>query len=321
MDNMVLYFSSCGQVYYHSLIIALAVLFGSAVAIVLARVQGEQMAKLSRYLLVYSVLPALVLARVQYCVFNLNDFDSFLSVIALARGGYGLFGAMLGVFLTAVLLVRRSSGVKLSNILDFAAPAGAAAIAVGRFSAFFSGEELGIEIKNSAFHFFPVSVYSQQADAWYMCVYAYEALAALVVFFAVLALYKGTYSSGRYLPGCTWLGFLVLYCGFQMLLESWRTDALFLNSLGFVRFSQALSALISAAVFVVLCVKNCKRYRFSAMQLIMWIVTLAFFALAFVCEFTMTGGTTLRNYTAMAISLAVVICAEMYQLVRAYRKQ
>lgn len=85
-----------------------------------------------------------------------------------------------------------------------------------------------------------------------------------------------------------------------------RNDSVFLRSLGFVRFNQALSAIILCVIFVFLCVKLFKRYGFKIWMAVLWAAVAGCFTFAFMKEFRLTSGTLVSSYTVMGISLLTV---------------
>lgn len=306
-ENQLFFFGEKFEIYWHGVIMAAAIFLGYLLFYFLTRAIKRTAAIPVKYVLLISFPLALVLSRTQYCVMRQGEFPDFISIFKLTDGGMGLFGAMAGA--AAAIFIARiiSKELLLSEMFDAAAVAGCLSIALGRFAAYFSKEELGFGVTKEIARKLMFTTFSEQEGAWLVTVCIYEAIAAAVIFVFVLIDFIKTYSFGKFKKGTAAMRFLLLYCAVQALLESWRSDSLFLNSLGFVRFSQAVSAVIFAVVLIVLCVQYAKKYGFRPRQIWLWLGLIALIALAFVCEFTMTGNTHLRNYCGMGAGLAGVI--------------
>ena len=302
-ENDLLYFDSNIEIYWHGVIMAAAILLGCVLFCLLCRIIDRRSANQSYFVTLFSFPLGLILSRAQYCFFRPVEFESFADVLQLTDGGYGLYGAMAGVAAAILLVSIFERTLSLPQLFDAAGVSGALAICVGRLACLFSHEEKGFALSDDRFAKFMFTSFSQSDNSRVVDVFKYESLAAGIIFLALCVTLFLTYGKKKYVRGTAALQFLLLYSLTQTLFESWRSDSLFLNTLGFVRFSQAFSAVIFAVVLVILCIRYAKFCGFNAKQIIIWAALAGLIALAFVCEFTMTGNTRLRNYSGMGAGL------------------
>lgn len=316
MSESVVLFGKYFTIYWHGLILALGVacaflltyLFwsktdsgkehGSAPILTIAGIGG---------------VLGIILARAQYCYFNPEIYsDHPEKILELGNGGYGLFMGMVGVFIAA-WISSKIFKLPLIELLDVMSPGAALGIFIGRLGSYFSGDDLGVAVHAEKWHFFPISVYSENSEAYQLCVYPYEAIAALIAFFAAWAMLHSVYikQSGTHRKGDTFIIFLIIYSAFQIVLESLRNDALFLNLLGFVRFTQVACAIILGTISVIGCVRIAKKKGFNPWQILLWVLIAGMFTLAFVMEFTLTSGTLIKNYSFMSGALVVISTATL----------
>lgn len=310
-ENQLFFFGENLEIYWHGITMALSVLLGYLLFYVFARIINKNAAVPLKFIVLISFPLALLLSRIQYIVFRTPEFSSFVEMLRLTDGGMGLYGAFLGVILAIILVWTRNKSMKLSEMFDAAAVAGCFAIGLGRMAAHFSGEELGFSVTKELAQKLMFTTYSESENALLVTVHIYEAITAAVIFIFLIIDFIQTYATKKFRTGTTAWRFLLLYSATQVMFESWRSDSLFLNSLGFVRYSQAVSAIIFAVVLIVMCIRYSKKYGFNPKQILIWVGLIALIALAFVCEFTMmgslTGNARLRNYSGMGVGLAGVI--------------
>lgn len=302
-DNDLLYFDSTTEIYWHGVVMAAAILLGYAVFYLLARIISRKSLNQCYFITLISFPLALILSRAQYCFFRQGEFAGFGDIIRLTDGGFGLYGAMAGVAAAVFIVSIFEKGLSVPEVFDAAGVSGALAICIGRLACLFSHEEKGFALSDDSFAKFMFTSFSASDNSRVVDVFKYESLAAGIIFLALIVTFILTYGAKKFVKGTAAVQFLLLYSLTQTLFESWRSDSLFLNTLGFVRFSQAFSAVIFAVVLVILCIRYAKLYGFKPTQIIIWAVLAGLIALAFVCEFTMTGNTRLRNYSGMGAGL------------------
>lgn len=306
-ENQLFFFGENFEIYWHGVIMASAVLLGYLLFYLFSRIINRNAAVSLKYVILISFPLSLLLSRIQYIVFRIPEFSGIIDMLRLTDGGMGLYGAFWGVILAIILVWTRNKTMKLAELFDAAAVSGCFAIALGRMAGHFSGEELGFSVTKELAQKLMFTTYSESENALLVTVHIYEAITAIIIFGFLMADFIRTYGTKHFSAGTTAWRFLLLYSTSQVMFESWRSDSLFLNSLGFVRYSQAVSAIIFAVVLVVMCIRYPKKYGFNPKQILIWVGLIALIALAFVCEFTMmgslTGNARLRNYSGIGAGL------------------
>lgn len=312
-DNQLLYFNERVDIYWHGAVMGLAVFMGCVLFWVFARRIRKGASSALKYVLLFGFPLAIVLSRLEYCWFRQDEFrGGLVDILDVSKGGFGVVGAMLAMALVMLLTALWGKRFTVAELFDAASPAAAAAICIGRMAGHFSGEERGFELFTEFFQKTMFTVYSAEENKIFVSVYPYEVIAAGIIFVVTIWSFDSVYRRRKYSPGIVAAHFLLGYTLTQIVFESWRSDSLFLVYLGFVRFNQMVCALALAATLVVICVKYAKRVGFKKSQIGVWVIMLLGIALAFVCEFFMTGGNHLQNYFGMIVGLsAVYITARM----------
>ena len=198
-----------------------------------------------------TALLALILGHVVWCLMNDTSMEYYGSSLLFQpwRGGYTLYGALLGGFLGA-LITARLTRVRLTEITDGLAAGAAALLFFARMGEYFSGQGCGAVLENEGLHFFPLAYIpwgetAESAD-WCYAVWFWEAAAALVLL-AVLLLRR---PSRRGDPTFIFLSVLGLT---QIFFEQLRRDD-YVSLTGFVRFSQVGALVSLIAVMITLTV-------------------------------------------------------------------
>ena len=110
-------------------------------------------------------------------------------MVQLWRGGYTLYGALLGGALGA-LIGSRLNRLRFPEVLDALAPGACAAIFFGRLGEYFSRQGFGNTVENESLCFFPLA-YCTYSDGdyqeWSYAVWFWEAVAALVLLLLLVA--------------------------------------------------------------------------------------------------------------------------------------
>lgn len=194
-----------------------------------------------------SGLCALLCSHLLFCVLRwgyiLNDLaQSPAYLFQLWKGGYTMYGALLGALLGAFIYAK-AAGHAAPLAVDAILPGMALLITIGRGAECFTGQGMGTYAVNEALHMLPFVTTNEWGDAQ-LHVYAYEAIAACAVFIAsTMILMKGKASAGR----VTEIGLTILSSA-QLLLDSWRGDELI--RFGFVRLNMVCAAMTLLVLMV-----------------------------------------------------------------------
>ncbi len=230
---------------YYGIMIALGVLAG----IILAERREKRYLLRSDTVIDLSfwVLPAAIIgARLYYIAFNLNTFKgNLLSIFNLRSGGLAIYGGILLGALSGILFARKRK-LPVLSLIDLAAPSVAIGQAIGRWGNFFNQEAFGVRIENSALQFFPMAVYIDRLEGWFAATFFYESAWCFLICLFILILEK---KKRFQKPGDCAMFYGLMYAFERAIVESLRTDSLMLGS---VRISQALSAVVLAAIGIFL---------------------------------------------------------------------
>ncbi len=202
-----------------------------------------------------SMAAGLVGARIYYCWNASEYFSGIKAMLDLTNGGYALYGALAGAFVATLItaLVRK---VSPGQLLDAQAPGLALAIAIGRWGAAFTGENLGDVTERLTF--FPFAVYSEVEKEWRSSLFLYQSLIAAVLCVVLVMLVSRRYvqKTAGGTDGNIYMMFLLCYSLTQGIFEIYRADRLYFHPLFIVKLktvpiSLAVGAVVSAAVLSV----------------------------------------------------------------------
>ena len=303
------------EIHWYGFLIGLAVLSASIIYSRLRAIQGiDVFSSLTDVIL--ATPAAFLLARISYCWFRKSSFSGrMMEIFSLSLGGYSLTGAIAGIVIVLLFRARRLK-VSLLPLLDSAVPALSFAIALGRLASITSGEETGFAVTSAFARIF--SVWSEAEKEQVLWVGFFEGMTAFLITTLTLVLFVNKYQKNKrgLSDGCVALCFMVSYGLSQALLESMRSDSLFMNSLGFVRIDQIISILLAVSSIVVIIVRNIKECGFFISTFVYIFLCIAALTIAVVCEFSLNFTYLTQIYTVMGSALAAMwmIAARLFYL-------
>lgn len=262
-------------------------------------------------------------ARILYCVCNLSTFTETFEnpwlMLCFFDGGLSMPGAILGL-IAAALLTAKVQKVPAARMMDMLCLPLGLALAVIRYGEQFT--DLGVG-KAVAEGFATASLpwlFQQSrmgvAVEYRLNVWAYEAVAGLILFAAALLVYPKL----RRRAGDTALFFFSLFGAVQVLMESMRDDGHML--LIFLRVGQLAAALMP----LIACGFLTRRPISARSKWIAWILLIACAGAIVVLEFSLDGRLTfgtptlLRDYSMMAAVCAVLFAVPCTLLFSAEQK-
>ena len=309
MNNIALLFGSV-SVYWHGVFMALAI----TLAVIVAFVLNAVFTKGSKNDLINCILLSMPIgfigSRLLYWSCNTEEFESIADHFNFIRGGYSLYGAILGVLLSAVIIRKLDSHFNAGAVCDCMAAGASLGIVVGRLSAVFSGDNIGLVIKTESYHFWPLTVYYPQRDEWLLAVFNFEALFSLIIFVVLLTVFARnsnakTGMKGSY--GDIALLFLLMHGCSQGLFDSMHVDALLMPGNSFVRLQQILGAVCFTAVTVIFAIRSKKINGLEWYQIFAPLVSLASVGITLWMELDrISYNNFIRNYSVIALSM---LCA------------
>lgn len=190
---------------------------------------------------IFTVIFAIIGARAYYVLTSLDEYDSFLEMIAIWNGGIAIYGAIIAGAITILVVcrVKRYSWSKTFKFFDSVAPAVMIGQIIGRWGNFCNGEAFGGVIAEDSWLYF-IRMGLNSRNTGYVTefvhpTFLYESLWNLVGFAIIHFLYKKKKFDGQVvLMYLTWYGFG------RMLIEGLRTDSLYV---GIFRISQVVGLL------------------------------------------------------------------------------
>jgi len=306
--NYVFWFTENSNIYWHGIIIAIAIIAAILAAAGLRRVQNKSDAPV--YTAAAIAIPvAYLLSRISYWFFNKEFFKSLgNALISPSIGGNSLFGAAFGVVIALFIVKAIYKIDDFAAFIDAIAPAAMLGICIGRLSGYFSLDDRGKIIENSATQKFPFAIFDTKDNVWHLSVFVLESIAAGLIFVLSLIMFLYVYrrNKSNIGSGNVVLVSLLLFGATQGPLEGMRLDSLFMNSLGFVRIMQITSLILILFVLVFYSVTSIKKNKFRLIHIIAWIVSAGLLTLAFFMEFRIHSAVFSRNYAIMVTCLLLV---------------
>ena len=228
----------------------LMVFAGAVAGVLLSLRKRENLAVLP-----FVILGALIIGHMWWTFFCPPAYTAQEGVAALMLriwdGGYTLYGALFGGFLGAVIGAKLQK-LDLVKTLDSLAPGACAALLLCRLGEHFSGQGFGESVYDENLWFFPVSFCTYQEEGyqeWSYAVWAWEAIAALILLIFLLARAKKARRGEQTILFITGLG------ASQIVLEQMRRDD-FVRLNPFVRFSQIAALLSIIAILIILTIRR-----------------------------------------------------------------
>lgn len=239
-----------------------------------------------RYFL-WAVPVGFVGARLYYALGSYGVFSGQPELLLqIGKGGFSLYGALLSCWLLAAILHK---GEQRRLFLDCLAPGAALAIALGKLAGYFTQEGYGPPVRGT----FPLAVYVQSEQEWFLALFFFESLLCFALFF--LTLKPAARAGGKAIL------FFTLFAAGRAFLESLRENAL---RIWFVRLSEAVGGILLLALFIFFLTGIVKKTRFGAPHALAALLFTSFFAGAFLAEFYMGSESRTRNLLWLAVCIA-----------------
>ncbi len=215
---------------------------------------------------IFTVIFGIIGARLYYVLTSLEDYDSFLEMIAIWEGGIAIYGAIIAGAIT-IIAVCKYKKIKFLKMFDATALGVMLGQTVGRWGNFCNGEAYGVQLaEDSPLYFARMGLQSTNTLSDFHTTemvyvhptFLYESVWNLVGFIIINALYKKKKFDGQIvLMYATWYGFG------RMLIEGLRTDSLYV---GVFRISQVVGfvCFVVGALLLTLGLIKARRARLAA---------------------------------------------------------
>ena len=285
-------------------IYVLAILSAILISIILAK----HSCLAARTILLFSIIaiPLATLSALFYGI--IGNWDSFLATnvdFTNWQGHAGLYGALAGLLLAAIILCRIKR-ISLPIFLDILAPGAALAIAMARLGDYFSGSGFGTVVQSASLSFFPLAVYAPSLNCWLYAVFLYEALFTLGIFIFLISK-KNTFIR----PGDRFWWLLFLYSSGRIVFESMRADSTYI---GFVKVSELTGLLIILGILILFSARAIKARGFKITDMLSYMMIGLSVTAAFFAEYNMGQESFLRNTAILALAIVILLltCIKFY---------
>lgn len=307
------YVSGQGMLYWSSLIMAASVLVG-IILFWAASLRNEEKLLGTAIACPLAILLSLLLGRLLHWYFLSDSYNGLADAMTRFSGrGYALSGAFLGCFLTAALLRLVRIIRNMPVMLDCMSIGGAAAIALGRLSCFFTSQDRGeiLESVRTLPWAYPVTNAVTGLPEYRLATFLFQAVITGVIALGLILLYWLGRDRKKYRDGDVTLLFLLSNCAAQIVLDSTRYDALRLRINGFISAVQVFGAITMAVVMGILILRLWKQKGKLLPCILGAVVTLLGLGGAGYLEYHVQrhGDQALGSYLAMAGCTTAILVA------------
>ena len=210
------------DIYWYGIIIAVGLILAIVIGVLEARRKGY-ISDLVIDFMFLAVPLAVIFARLYYVVFQWETFAANpISMLYIWQGGLAIYGAVIGGVIAAGIFCKWKK-VPLGDILDVAAPGLILAQGIGRWGNFANQEAFGARVSDPAWQWFPASVFIDRLGEWHMATFFYESVWNIIAFIIIMF-----YRKKAKLRGNVFAAYLMLYGFGRLIIESLRTDSLYL---------------------------------------------------------------------------------------------
>ena len=236
-------------IHWYSILIFIAILLGSNLAIKEAKRHGYNEDFMVN-LLFLGVIFGIVGARVYYVIFNFDYYkDNLIEMFKVWNGGLAIHGGIIAGLISTMIICYKKK-VNLIKILDYMVVGLIIAQAIGRWGNFFNGEAHG-PLTTLAYleglHLPQFIIDGMYINGnYYIPTFLYESIWCFLGFIIMLVLRRRKFMKVGYLTS-----FYLVWYGFErFLVEGLRTDSLMFLSLRVAQLVSLLMVLIGIYLFI-----------------------------------------------------------------------
>lgn len=236
-------------IHWYSILIFIAILLGSNLAIKEAKRHGYNEDFMVN-LLFLGVIFGIVGARVYYVIFNFDYYkDNLIEMFKVWNGGLAIHGGIIAGLISTMIICYKKK-VNLIKILDYMVVGLIIAQAIGRWGNFFNGEAHG-PLTTLAYleglHLPQFIIDGMYINGnYYIPTFLYESIWCFLGFIIMLVLRRRKFMKVGYLTS-----FYLVWYGFErFLVEGLRTDSLMFLSLRVAQLVSLLMVLIGVCLFI-----------------------------------------------------------------------
>lgn len=259
--NRVMFSIGSFNIYWYSVLILIAVIIGSSIAIKEARKGG--LGEIFIIDLIIFLIPISIIgARLYYVIFNFETYQNdILSIFKIWEGGLAIYGAIIAAIIYTFIYCRKREKPFIST-LDILAPSVLFGQAIGRWGNFFNMEAYGPKTTLTFLHQLHLPQFIIDGmhinGSYYHPMFLYESLWCLIGFIILMIIRKKHPKVG------TQVSFYFLWYGIgRIIIEGYREDSLYF--LGF-RISQIVSLVLIIIGIIGLLMNKIRRTKLKESQ-------------------------------------------------------
>ncbi len=240
-------FSIAGKnVYWYGVIIGIGVIVGALISIYNAKKENITPDTILD-ILIYGVPCAIIFARLYYCIFNLSYYiKNPDEIIAVWNGGIAIYGGIIGAVISTALYCKIKK-LQWKQIFDLGILGVITGQAIGRWGNFINTEAYGC---NTTLPWRMDIIESGRLISVHPT-FLYESLWNVLGLFILLYINKHKKNNGD-----TFFSYLIWYGIGRALIESLRTDSLYLGAFRISQILGIVTALIGILYFIINLRKN-----------------------------------------------------------------
>jgi prolipoprotein diacylglyceryltransferase len=316
--NPIAIYSGSTVLYWSSVIIVFGLLACLMLSLSLQRVNGGGSTAMLLFFPLAIIL-SVPICRVIHWYCHFEQYNGIWGALTdYSTGSYCLPGALLGVWLAALIVKKLGFERSIVRLLDAFAPGAALAVAFIRLSALFNSScRSKIAVTTPALQHLPIAsgvTNSTGAVEYRFATFFVEFLLMLIAAAVLLEFFyrcrKRPMKRGSS-DGNTARYFLLLYSAIELLLDSTRNDSSFMKFNGFVSIVQMICAICIGALLIYYSRRSVKANGLGARRWVIWAVWFIGLAGTGVSEYLVQrhGNWYLGCYAAMTVCCALMAVA------------
>ena len=247
------------SIHWYSILLFIAILIGSNLAIKEAKKQGFEEDFMVN-LLFLTVIIGIIGARIYYVIFNFDYYqNNLLEIFKVWNGGLAIHGGIIAGLITIAIICYKKK-INLLKILDYLVVGLIIAQAIGRWGNFFNGEAHGaITSLNylESLHLPKFIIEGMYINGnYYIPTFLYESVWCFIGFIIMLIVRRKKFMNIGYLTSF----YLVWYGVERFFVEGLRTDSLMFLSLRVAQLVSLIMIIIGIVIFIY-SLKKFKKYE------------------------------------------------------------
>ncbi len=254
MDNILVSIGPI-NIYWYSFLIIVAVFIGWGIAVRYAKRLNVSV-NLLNDMIIYTILVAIIGARIYYVMFNFNAYrDDLLGIFRIWEGGLAIYGAVIagGIYIFWYCKKKGLSFVKILDIMSLSLLLGQA---IGRWGNFFNQEAHGMECTRGFLENMHLPEFIIEGmninGVYYQPTFLYESIWCLIG--VLILFYIRKRSVGK--EGKQVSFYLIWYGIGRLVIEAMRTDSLYIGNYRISQIVSILFIVIGVVGSIVVYIKN-----------------------------------------------------------------